>query len=729
MKASVTTADVSLVRQGNDLLVELEHDDGFLIDTLTITDHFLDDGSGIEEIIFADGTVWGRDEIYALYRNDRFNAGDDLVRWGDEDVAYLITADRLIANDTETGDDALVITSVGNGQHGTATLNADGSVTFLGEDNYYGAAFFDYTVSDGRGRVSTATVEVTLRPVNDVPLACADGVFEGIEDTILEIPLADLLGNDFDADGDSLSIVALAPLTQADGRPITHSFWDMSGTYGNAKLVNNVVQFQPQRDFNGVAGFSYTVSDGHGGTASANVELYFTAVNDAPDVAEDTRTTRQERELVVSVASLLANDTDAENDPLTFVSAASPEHGSLVVEERMVNGVLSLVVVFIPEAGYLGEAGFNYSVADGRNGVGTGHVLISVIPLNDPPIVSGENFEGIEGQPLIIDPAELLANDHDPNGDTLMISRLDDYPENCTVRFTSDGKIEFVGKADYNGEASFHYWVSDGRGGEVQATASIWLSPVNTAPWISNDNVVTLGNTPVVLSAYELFANDGDAEGDVLHFARMEVMEGYQGSLRRDGDNYVLTLASNFVGQVVVRYQAVDIKDSVSDWATVMVTVQPASGLRIDGSDSDDILLGGDGNDTLWGGDGTDNYVVGAGMDVIDNVGHAADGDVVSFVDTTLTMDQLWFEQAGANLKVSILGSDSGVTIQDWYGDTANQVSAFNLGSGVTLAASQVENLVQAMSSFAPPPLGQTNLTSEQHLALDPVLAANWKAA
>ena len=95
IEAGIAPSQITLTREGDSLIVELEKDDGFVIDRVRIEDHFLGRGTGIEEIAFADGTVWDRDDIFQRYRNDRFNAVDDLVRWADEDMPFHITASQL----------------------------------------------------------------------------------------------------------------------------------------------------------------------------------------------------------------------------------------------------------------------------------------------------------------------------------------------------------------------------------------------------------------------------------------------------------------------------------------------------------------------------------------------------------------------------------------------------------------------------------------------------------
>jgi Ca2+-binding RTX toxin-like protein len=519
----IRPSDISLVRQGNDLLVELEHDDGFLIDTVTVRNHFLGAESGIEEIVFDDGLIWNRNEIDVLYRSDRFNAVDDLIRWADEDTPYSIAASRLTENDTADSDPSLSIVSVQNGVDGLAVLQADGSVLFTGAKDFNGDAFFDYTVVDSHGRQSTATAKVVIRPVNDAPSAANDGVFVGYEDTPLLIPYSAIFANDGDIDGDSLSIVGIGPMLDELGQPL---YPTQTGSNGAVfASTPDGLLFMPNLDHYGSAGFTYTISDGHGETATAQVELQIIGVNDAPRPRDDHFTTRAGQAIIIPVAQLLGNDYDPESDPIFFLNAEAGANGSISVIDYPEDEIFGKAVVFAPTGDFVGEATFAYFVGDDHGEQARGEAKINVVPLNDPPDAADDfGYSTIAGQILIIDPNDLLANDSDPNNDPLSISQLDLYPENGEVEWTEDGKIAFTPRADYNGDASFDYWISDGRGGMDRATAHLFINTLNEAPIVVDDVIDGLENQPLFLSAYEAFANDGDPEGDVIYFHSVELM-------------------------------------------------------------------------------------------------------------------------------------------------------------------------------------------------------------
>ncbi len=138
-----------------------------------------------------------------------------------------------------------------------------------------------------------------------------------------------------------------------------------------------------------------------------------------------------------------------------------------------------------------------------------------------------------------------------------------------------------------------------------------------------------------------------------------------------------------------------------------------------------DLLAGGAGDDVLAGGGGTDRYRFGRGdgHDRIVAAGPEAGGDRVEF-GADIAPEQLWFEQAGDDLRVSIIGTRDAVTVADWYGDAGSQVGEFQTADGAVLVANQVDQLRQAMAGFAPPPPGQLELPGPERDALQPVLAA-----
>lgn len=148
------------------------------------------------------------------------------------------------------------------------------------------------------------------------------------------------------------------------------------------------------------------------------------------------------------------------------------------------------------------------------------------------------------------------------------------------------------------------------------------------------------------------------------------------------------------------------------------------------GGGGHDVLSGVGGADTLIGGAGNDTYVLnrGDGADtVVENDSSAGNHDVAQFGSSgeAINAEQLWFSQSGNDLLVSVVGSNDQFTFTNWYAGDAQHVEEFRVSDGSSLTDAQVNNLVSAMSSFTPPAVGTANLDAGYQPVLD-AIAASW---
>jgi serine/threonine protein phosphatase PrpC len=290
------------------------------------------------------------------------NAIDDSLTTA-EDTAGAV---NVLANDTDAEGDARTVTTLApSASHGTVACTAAGVCTYTPQANYSGPDSFTYGISDGHGGTDTATVAVTVTPVNDAPDAVGDTVTTP-EDTATTVSV---LANDTDVDGDTLSVSTSAP---AAGH----------GTV--ACTVAGVCTYTPQANYSGPDFFAYGISDGHGGTDTATVAVTVTAVNDAPTAADDALTTAQDTSGVVTV---LTNDADVDGDALTVTTTApSASHGTVAC-------TASGSCTYSPSAGYSGADAFSYDVSDGHGGTDTASVAVTVSAVVAGADVSIEKLE------------------------------------------------------------------------------------------------------------------------------------------------------------------------------------------------------------------------------------------------------------------------------------------------------------------------------------------------
>ena len=169
----------------------------------------------------------------------------------------------VLTNDTDVDGDALTVTGEHARQPRHRVLHRGGVCTYTPAANYNGADSFTYTVSDGHGGTATGTVNVTVTPVNDAPVAVGDGLTtpQGVAGSKA------VLSNDSDVDGDGLTVTTLNPVAG-------------HGTVSCSAA--GVCTYTPAAGYSGPDSFSYAISDGHGGTASATVQVSVTPAAASP---------------------------------------------------------------------------------------------------------------------------------------------------------------------------------------------------------------------------------------------------------------------------------------------------------------------------------------------------------------------------------------------------------------------------------------------------------------
>lgn len=144
----------------------------------------------------------------------------------------------------------------------------------------------------------------------------------------------------------------------------------------------------------------------------------------------------------------------------------------------------------------------------------------------------------------------------------------------------------------------------------------------------------------------------------------------------------------------------------------------------LDGADS---FYGGAGDDTLTGGYGGDSYMYqrGGGSDVIQDYDPNSTNLDKLVMEGNISADQLWLTRSANDLVVSVVGTLFKVRVANWYVSSAYRVESISAG-GKTLSSGNVQQLVNAMATMTPQPLGQTTLSASYSQKLAGVMAANW---
>ena len=429
----------------------------------------ISDGNGGEDS--AKITVTVKEKL-----NSAPKANDDSARV-DEDRSITID---VIKNDSDIDGDSLSIKSVSNPAHGKAEIK-DGKIVYTPNANYNGSDSFSYTISDGNGGEDSANISITVNAINDDPEANDDSANTD-EDRSITI---DVIKNDSDIDGDSLSIKSVS-----------------NPAHGKAEIKDGKIVYTPNANYNGSDNFSYTISDGNDGEASANVSVTINAVNDAPEANDDSANTEYESTVNIDV---LGNDKDIENDSLTIKSVSTPSHGKAEIKGNKIE--------YTPESGFSGNDSFSYTISDGNGGEDSAKVTITVNNKDNSAPVANDDSATTEYETKVT--IDATANDSDADGDNLIIKSVSN-PSHGKAEIKGN-KIEYTPESGFSGNDSFSYTIDDENGGEATAKVTVTIKDQtqvpNHNPKAKNDSATTDYETKVTINA---IANDSDADGDSL---------------------------------------------------------------------------------------------------------------------------------------------------------------------------------------------------------------------
>jgi|GEM_PF-6667576 len=410
----------------------------------------------------------------------------------------------IAAQITGNGTDTIEITaplSVIN-----TTLAASNGLLFTPLANAFGLASFAVITND-LGNTGTggelSDLDTALINIDRLPIAVDDS-FTTDEDTLVVIPVKN---NDSDPDGDTLTITKIGTTAIVVGTPV-------AVTNGSVTLnADGTLSFTPAPNYSGSVSFTYTISDGHGGLATANVTGTIIAVNDPPVAVNDVNVVVEDIPTTGNV--ILPNDTDIDSLALNvtqFTIAGDTTIYSADATATIPNvGTLQIKAdgsyTFTPALDYNGPVPVaTYTITDNNGGNASATLTLGpVSPVNDAPVAQNDTGTTPEDTSLTV-PAltGLLANDSDVDGPALAVTTFTvngivapftagataTIPNVGTLKINSDGAYTFTPVADYYGSVPLvTYIVSDGAE-ETSATLALTVTPVNDPPILDLDGAV-----------------------------------------------------------------------------------------------------------------------------------------------------------------------------------------------------------------------------------------------
>jgi Big-like domain-containing protein len=445
---------------------------------------------------------------------------------------------NVLANDSDPDGNALTIASVTRPNGGSVSIRGT-TIVFTPAPGFSGTARFTYTIDDGHGGTSSASVTVVVAAQPNRPPVAANDTATTAFATPVTIAV---LANDNDPDGDTLSISAVT-----------------APAHGSATISGTSIVYTPIAGYSGADTFNYTIGDGRGGSASASVAITVTAQPNRPPVAvNDTATTVVGVPVTVNV---LANDSDPDGDALTIVGVTTPANGSVVATATN--------ITYTPAPRFIGTDTFTYTIDDGRGGNATATVTITVgTPPNRPPVAVNDTA-ATTGGPVTID---VLANDSDPDGDPLTVQSVT-TPTLGTATIVGNQVLYTPPASGAGGTATFDYTINDGRGGTATATVIVTVGPPpNRPPVAVNDAATTTSGQPVTVN---VIANDSDPDGDPLTV--QSITAPTLGTAQIVGNQIVYTPAPGVLGTDTFNYTINDGRGGTASAAVTITITAPVN--------------------------------------------------------------------------------------------------------------------------------------------------------
>ena len=592
---NLTLTGSAVTGTGNDARNTLEGNDldnvlvgGAGDDTLAgnLGNDWLEGGTGSDGYVYELGD--GRDIIVEA-------AGSD-----DRDV--LVLAGAITENDFNFTRDAGALDDL------VMRFNDGGSITI--KDYFVGngagieeidfASGLRWTDDDIAARAAEAPISTNTAPVakDDAFIAASDGPFT--------VPFAALIDNDGDFDGDALTLLSVV---------------NAAGGSAQADASGNVVVTPSNAD--ALVSFDYTVTDGHGGTATATFRLQFTPSlnqNAAPVIVSAGIEAAVEDQ--VTHGAIVVSDADADVLSYAVKEGAGPTKGTVSIAA---DGTFT----YTPFADVNGEDHFTLTATDGKSAPVEQAFDVDIAPVNDAPTAANDSGFAVEaGQTVRITAAALLANDGDIDGDTLTIAELGGATRGSVAQ-DSDGDILFTADADATGTASFTYQVTDGHGGTASAVASIDVSAspsANHAPVI----VAALLSPVIGNHAAAGLVVAIDLDGDHLTYGVKSGAGPHKGTVNFEAngafhyaplanvsgtDEFTVTVSDGHatreavVAATIIPIGGALLPDGHRGIDTALASIAAAGPHPISGTLGRDTLLGTDGEDLIRGLAGADTFV------------------------------------------------------------------------------------------------------------------------
>jgi hypothetical protein len=463
---------------------------------------------------------------------------------------------NVLANDSDADGDALLIGSVTLQNPGASyqvvQSGTSWAIKITPPDTFVGTLTFTYVAYDRWGAGATATVTLNVTQWTSITDAVGEQWYCN-QNSPLRVPKSNLLANDYDSDGDPLTIAAM----------------DTSILMGTLDCVSDpaVCTYTPPLNAAGTTLFRYTVSDPAGHRDSATVRIYVSVRGSAPTAKDDWLTTTRNTVKTFTVQDVVQNDLDADGDTLTVtLLSGNREYGSLACSTPMYR------CTYTPTSGFVGTDRFAYTAGDGLNAQTSATINLLTLPPPTPAFDAREDVvvTGMNQQ-VYVSNAGLTSNDYDPEHDPISVSAIDGTGLQGTLTCDASGCL-FKPFSNFLGVTRFKYTATDGHGSSDTATVKVRVGGTNTPPVVAPDSFSTPKNTPLRFSVFELLKNDYDPDNDPLNVT-VYPTTAQKGTLSCGTPSYWCTYTpnANVTGADTITYLVTDAGGSATSTFTVNI--------------------------------------------------------------------------------------------------------------------------------------------------------------
>lgn len=377
----------------------------------------------------------------------------------------------------------------------------------------------------------------------------------GLEDQPYIIYAADLFTGWSDPNGNTISVTGL--------------------TATNGSLVNNndgTWTFTPDADFNGNVTLSYQVTDG-ALSKDASSSLFIEAVNDSPvNTVPGAQAVNANTPLIIN--SISVNDVDG-NLASTQVSvnhgtlnvnlsgAAIISNGSNGSNTLTISGTQADINASLATLSY--QATTDYSGddtltvvsndTDAASDTDTVAITVNAVVNENHAPTAGNDSVDTDEDTAIINGQLPVANDEDSDPITYSLAAA---AVNGTAVVNADGSYSYTPAESFNGNDSFDYSVSDGKGGSNTYTVSVAVAAVNDAPELTAA-IASMANgsedTDYTITLADLLTGYSDVDGDAL---AVDNLSANHGVLVDNNGTWTFTPESNYNGEITLNYAVID---------------------------------------------------------------------------------------------------------------------------------------------------------------------------